>query len=161
MDPSIHIDWPTLLAGLLLGIPLTIVCGFIVNRLQRRIDTALDARTSRQFQKSRAQALNVYSRIKAFREGTRDRYPFYMLLSSAAIICVIISISTFTVLLVRSPFSPELPTTQLFAITAFLLLFLAALLLLVIYSTARNIEQFEEYKTHVEKLWGPIDDKPS
>src|SRR6476620_6012809 len=75
--------------GVIVTIPLTIISGFFVNRLQRRFDALLDARNSARLKRSRQQALRSYTRIKAFHDGTRDRYPYYLLLASVAVVCAI------------------------------------------------------------------------
>jgi hypothetical protein len=101
------------------------------------------------------QTLLVFNRIKAFRDGTRDRYPFYILLASAAVVCAIIASTLILITALHNEFPLAIPVYLLAAIAALTML----LLLFGIYETARQIERFDDYKTEIEQRWGPIDDE--
>jgi hypothetical protein len=144
--------------GVIVTIPLTIISGFFVNRLQRRFDALLDARNSARVRRSRQQALRSYMRIKAFHDGTKDRYPYYLLLASVAVVCAI----TASTLILITVFQNEFPLAIPFAVFV-LLAALASLVMLLlltgIYETARQIERFDDYKAEFEQRWGPIDNE--
>jgi hypothetical protein len=108
--------------------------------------------------KTRQQALVVFNRIKAFREGKRDRYAFYMLLVGAAIISALFASTLILIISIQVheyPISIEYGIVALLAVVAFLL---ALIFLTTLYETARQIERFDDYKAELEKRWGPIDD---
>jgi biopolymer transport protein ExbB/TolQ len=144
--------------GVIVTIPLTIISGFFVNRLQRRFDALLDARNSARVRRSRQQALRSYMRIKAFHDGTKDRYPYYLRLASVAVVCAI----TASTLILITVFQNEFPLAIPFAVFV-LLAALASLVMLLlltgIYETARQIERFDDYKAEFEQRWGPIDNE--
>jgi hypothetical protein len=108
-------------------------------------------------QKSKQQALQVYNRIKAFHEGKRDKYPYYLLLASGAVICAILGS---TLILIISIQSNEYPVSIGYGIVAlFAVMFIAMgmVFLGAIYETARQIERFGDYTKEFEERWGPID----
>lgn len=144
--------------GVIVTIPLTIICGFFVNRLQRRFDALLDARSSARVRRSRQQALRSYRRIKALHDGTSDRYPYYLLLASSAVICAVIA----STLILITVFQNEFPLAIPFAVLVLLAAVASLVMLLLltgIYETARQIERFDDYQAEVEKRWGPIDNE--
>jgi len=73
--------------SLVLAIPL----GIASNLLTTRLLSYLERRRLIKARKTRQQALQVYKRIRAFQEGRRDKYPFYILLASSAVLCAIAS----------------------------------------------------------------------
>jgi hypothetical protein len=64
-------------AALALAIPL----GVASNLLTARVIAYLEKRKLLKSHRTKRQALVVFNRIKAFKEGKRDRYPFYMILA--------------------------------------------------------------------------------
>jgi O-antigen/teichoic acid export membrane protein len=104
--------------------------------------------------KSKQQALQHYQHIKALRDGSKDKYAYYMLLLGLSVLSAIaastILISTF---IVAPPFDALL-IPLLFALVLALLsvIFLAAM-----YDTSRRIKQFDRFKAELEEQWGPLD----
>jgi hypothetical protein len=82
---KMDIDWVGVVIGLVLAIPLSIAA----NLLTPRWISFLEKRKLIKRHKTRQQALQIYNRIRAFKEGRRDKYPFYLLLASSAVICAI------------------------------------------------------------------------
>jgi len=158
METLPHIDWATLLVGMFLGIPITYVIGMLANIHAPRLVQFLDQRKLLKHAKTKKQALLVFNRIKAFREGTRDRYPFYICLASGAIICAIVASTLFVIIWIKNgeqyPFGNGYIVVALIAVIAVLL---AAAFLFAIFETARHIERFDDYKAEFEKQWGNLD----
>ena len=68
-----------------------------------RLVSYLEKRKLIKARKTREQALQIYNRIKAFREGKRDRYPFYMLLVGSAVISAIGASTIIIIVVLMSP----------------------------------------------------------
>ncbi len=85
--------------SLVLAIPL----GIASNLLTTRLLSYLERRRLIKARKTRQQALQVYKRIRAFQEGRRDKYPFYILLASSAVLCAIASSTILVGVLLISP----------------------------------------------------------
>jgi hypothetical protein len=150
--------WLGVIVTAVVGLPGAYVIAILANMHTPRLVQFLESRKLLKKHKTRQQALRIFKRIKGFRDGTRDRYPFYILLASAAAVCAIIA----STLILITVFQNEFPL----AIPFFVLVLLAAiaaltmlLLLTGIYETARQIERFDDYKTEIEQRWGPIDDE--
>jgi fumarate reductase subunit D len=150
--------------GVIFGLPFAYGVAILANMHTPRLVHYLQSRKLLKTVKTREQAIEGFNRIKAFRDGTRDRYPYYILLASSAVVCAIIT-STLLLLLLIIVFRNELPLVILsqneisLAIPTFFLVMFAAipalvmvLFLLGIYATARQIERFEDYKAEFEKL---------
>jgi hypothetical protein len=163
MEAHSQIDWPTLLAGALLGVPITIVVTYAISILAYfhapRLQQFLHNRRLLKQTKTKTQALVEFNRIKSFRDGTRDRYPFYILLASGSILSAIFSSTLFIIFSFQSgnvyPVSPEYGAV---AIVATLVVVLAVVFPMAIYDTAIKIERFDAYKLEFEKRWGSVDD---
>jgi hypothetical protein len=158
-----HIDWPTLLVGIIIGIPISYVIGMVAILHAPRFVQFLDRRKLLRKTKTKKQALMVFTRIKSFREGTRDRYPFYIILASSAIMCALLASTLLLVLLIQAGGLNSVSLEDIsfgdviVAILAFFAIFFAVILLLAIYETARQIERFEAYKVEFETQWGSVD----
>jgi hypothetical protein len=133
---------------LALAIPL----GVASNLLTARVIAYLEKRKLLKSHRTKRQALVVFNRIKAFKEGKRDRYPFYMILASSAVCCCVIASTLILMGSIQQDLSFEI------RMIVFLLALIAALmtvaLLAGIYETARQIERFDDYKAEFEKRWG-------
>jgi Mg2+/citrate symporter len=142
--------------GLLLGTIFSIPAGIVAILLAARVTSYLERRKLIKTRKTRQQALQIYKRMRAFREGKRDKYPYYMVLVSLAIVCAIVaSTIVIGILLI----SPEFHNAMIWSLTAFALSMLSALFLVSIYETARQLERFDDYKKEFEQRWGPIDNE--
>jgi hypothetical protein len=134
---------------------LAIPLGIATNLLTPRVVSYLDKRRLIKTGKTRKQALLIYNRIRAFQEGRRDKYPYYILLSGTAALFGIASSMIVTVVLFSSP-SFEL--TVLSLLVALILAMLAVASLAGIYETARQLERFDDYKREFEERWGPLNE---
>src|ERR1700730_11649622 len=97
MEDFPHVDWPTLVLGILLGIPVAYIIGIVAHMHAIRLGHFLENRKLLKKRKTRQQALVAFNRIKAFREGKRDKYPFYIILASVAV-SFAITASTFVLI---------------------------------------------------------------
>jgi hypothetical protein len=133
---------------LLLAVPL----GVISALLTPRVVSYLERRKLIKTHRTRQQELAIYQRVEAFKNGTRDRYPFYISLAVAAVIssvglAICILLLALKYLDFVEPLNPLWLLALLFAL--FAILFMA-----VIATTARQIEQFEQYQAEIRKKWG-------
>ena len=150
--------WLGVIVTVILGLPGAYVIAILANMHTPRLVHFLEARKLLKTHKTRQQALQIFNRISAFRDGTRDRYAFYILLASTSVICAV----TASTLIIITVFQHEFPLAVPFAIIILLAIMagLVTLILLTsIYETARQIERFDDYKAEGELRWGPIDNK--
>ena len=148
---SSHIDWGVILsvAGLVLVIPL----GIASNLLTPRLITYLEKRKLTKTNRSKEQELANYKRVEAFKKGTRDRYPYYILLPSSAVISTVGSATCLFLLALKDWNVFDFLNPVLLLLTVLLPVF-AILFMVVIAETARHIEQFEQYQAEIRKKWG-------
>ena len=138
------------IAAMVLVIPL----GVASNLLTLRFVSFLERRKLIKTHKTREQALQGYKRIKAFHEGKRDRYPYYIVLMGSS---ALLAIAASTIGIVAVVISPPLENIMVcFGISAILVM-VSVLLLVGISEIARQLARFDEYKKEFEKRWGPID----
>jgi hypothetical protein len=155
MDWS-HVDWTTLILGAaigaVLGSPLAYLIGILANVHAIRFMQFRDNRKLLKKAKTRQQALLIFQRIKAFKEGKRDRYPFYMILASSAVCCSILAATLILIVVIRQDFSFEIRMG--FGLMALIAVVLTIGALAAIYEHARQIERFDDYKREFEARWG-------
>jgi hypothetical protein len=142
--------WLGVIVTAVVGLPGAYVIGILANMHTPRLARFLESRKLLKTHKTRQQALRIFNRIKAFRDGTRDRYAFYILLASAAVVCAIIASTVVLIAVPPNEFHLAIPVYLLAAIAALMML----LLLIGIYETARQIESFDDYKREIEQRWG-------
>jgi hypothetical protein len=162
MEAHSQIDWSTLLVGIVLGIPITIVITYVISIVAilhaPRLAQFLDRRKLLKQTKTKKQALAGFNRVKSFRDGTRDRYPFYILLASGAIICATVALAILSTLAVQVGSISSISSGDLIVgLTAVIIFLFAVVLLFGIYETARQIERFDAYKLEFETRWGSVD----
>jgi hypothetical protein len=155
MEELSHVDWPTLVLGIILGIPVAYIIGIIAHMHAMRLTHFIDNRRLIRKYKTKKQALLVFNRIKAFREGKRDRYPFYLILASAAISCAIAASTLILIAFIQQGFSIEL--RMILLLFALIAVMVVLILFGGLYETARQVERFDDYKVEFEKRWGTID----
>ena len=142
------------IVGLVLAIPL----GIATNLLTTRVVAYLEKRKILKSHRSKAQDLAAYKRIEAFKNGTRDKYPYYILLAAGSVTCGMVSATCviLAALKIGSDFfesnPPGLPNPLL--LIAFFFCLFALVFMGIIAETARRIEQFEKYQAEVRKKWG-------
>jgi uncharacterized membrane protein YhaH (DUF805 family) len=152
--------WWGVVITLIVGIPVAYGIALLAHLHAPRLAHLLETRKLLKKHKTRQQALVVFNRIKDFREGKRDRYPFYMVLMGAAIISAILASTLLLIISIQVheyPISIEYGIVALFAVIAILF---AIIFLTTIYETARQLERFDDYKAEFEEKWGPVDDDP-
>jgi hypothetical protein len=148
-----QLDWGFWLgiSALVLAIPL----GVITNLLTPRVMTFLERRKLIKTHKTRRQALESYDRMRAFHEGRKDKYAFYILSGSCAVISAMAT-SMIVILLILADI-PTLDAKMITGLVAIICGLLALICLAGLYETARKLERFDDYKAEFEKRWGPID----
>ena len=120
-----------------------------------RFGRFLDNRKLLKKAKTKQQALLIFNRIKAFKEGRRDRYPFYMILSSSAVCCSIIAATLILSVVIQQDSSFE--TRVILSLLALIAVLMTIACLAGIYEHARQIERFGDYKAEFEERWGPTE----
>jgi hypothetical protein len=161
MEAHSQIDWSTVWATIVLTLiistPIAYVVGVLTIIHTPRLVQYLDKRNLLKRAKTKKQALGVFNLVKSFRDGTRDRYPFYIILASGAIICAMTASTLLLIIAIQNGgLYPISFGYVLVALMAVLVLLFAALLLALIYDTARQIERFDAYKLEFEKRWGSV-----
>jgi MFS family permease len=151
-----HIDWGLVgslatIGALILAIPFSIVG----NLLTRKVDAFLEKRKLVKTNRSKEQELANYKRVEAFKNGTRDRYPFYVLFAIAAVISAVGS-ATCLILLALQNWNVFDSLNPVLLLLAVLLGVLAVGFMIVIAETARHIEQFEQYQAEIRRKWGNV-----
>jgi hypothetical protein len=138
--------------GLVFAIPVGIITSIVGNRLTRNVDAFLEKRKLIKSHRSKQQELAEYKRIEAFKHGTKDRYPYYILLATSTVICAV-GLATCLVLAVLG-YGDFIGLPNPLLLGAFLFGIFAALFIIVVAATARRIEQFEQYQAEIRKKWG-------
>jgi hypothetical protein len=142
--------------GVAVAVPLSIVGSIVGNRLTRNVDAYLEKRKLIKSNRSKEQEIANYKRVEAFKNGTRDRYPYYILLATAAMISAVGSATCLVLVILKywDAFNfPDFPLLLTLLLT-FLFGVFAVLFMVVIAETARHIEQFEQYQVEIRKKWG-------
>ena len=141
--------------SLVLAIPLGIASGLLTPWLVAYLDKRKLIKSNR----SKEQDIAAYRSIEAFKNGTRDKYASY---AAAAALSVIFAVGGATcVLLLALKYGTLREDTVLLHQPVFVLSFLTFIFLLlsflcivVIISTARRIDRFDEYTVEIRKKWG-------
>lgn len=138
--------------SLLLVVPL----GIATNLLTPRVVAYLEKRKLLKTHRTKEQDLAAYQQIEAFKNGSRDRYSYYILIATSAVISSVGLATCVLLLLLKYDYfmnetlgfpNPLLVVATLFFL--FIVLFMA-----IIAETARRIEQFDKYKAEIRKKWG-------
>jgi uncharacterized membrane protein len=146
-----HIDWS--LVASVVSLALVIPLGIASNLLTPLLIAYLEKRKLIKSNRSKEQELANYKRVKAFKNGTRDRYPFYILVATAAVISSV-GLATCLVLLALQNWNVFDSLNPMLLLLAVLFGVLSVLFMVVIAETARHIEQFEQYRAEIRKKWG-------
>jgi hypothetical protein len=151
-----HIDWNLVglyatIGAIILSIPLAIAA----NLLTRKVDAFLDKRRLTKTNRSKEQELANYKRVEDFKYGARDRYPFYILLATGAVISALGSASCLMLVILKY-WDVDFPSFPFVLAPLFTFVFaiFAVVFMVTIAETARHIEQFEEYQAEIRKKWG-------
>jgi hypothetical protein len=147
-------DWLGL-ASLLLAIPLGIASSLLTTRLVAYMEKRKLLHTHR----TKEQELAAYRRIEAFKSGSRDRYPSYLLMAVGAVTSAV-GFATFVLLLalkygdfIQGTVIPAPAALNLF-VAAFVCTIFCFIFIGGIITTARRLERFDQYKAEVRKKWG-------
>jgi hypothetical protein len=143
------------LAALVLAIPLGVASIFVYNGLMRQLQQRRLTRAN----ETREQAIRTYKRIVAFRNGTKDKYAYYLMTVGWASVFAVASGAAAIAIFLKFPAPSEIPdlgelALLLIAIGCFVS---AIVLLLVMYDTERKLENFAAYKSDMEKQWGVLE----
>jgi len=155
MEELSNVHWLELVIGMFLGIPVAYLVGILAHMHAIRFGHFLDNRKLLKNAKTKKQALLMFNRIKDFREGRRDRYPFYLILSSSAVCCSIIATTLILSLVIQQNVSFEI--RMVLSMLALIAVLMTVVCLASIYEHARQIERFDDYKAEFEKRWGPTE----
>jgi hypothetical protein len=147
-------DWLGIVS-LVLAIPLGIATNLLTPRLVDYLGRRKLVKTTR----TKEQELRAYHQVKAFKLGVRDKYPFYMI---TATLCICFELAAATLALsglVSLPISPDdfltvHPARAILGILTGGLFMLGIVFLIIIPSTERRLEHFDEYTAEVRKKWG-------
>jgi hypothetical protein len=144
------------IAFFLLSFPM----GVATIMLTPRFVSYLEKRKLIKSNRSKEQDIAAYRGVEAFKNGTRDKYPSYIVLAVFSVIFAVGG-ATCVLLLALKVGTPDETTTLfssqhnvfLFLIT-FLFFLLSVLFLIIIITTERRIERFDEYTAEIRKKWG-------
>ena len=147
-------DWLGIVS-LVLAIPLGIATNLLTPRLVSYLGTRKLIKTTR----TKEQELKAYQQVKAFKDGTRDKYPFYMVVST---LCICFELASVTLMLgafLIFPISPDDfltvdPVRLILGILTGGFFVLGIVLLTIIPTTERRLENFDGYTAEVRKKWG-------
>jgi len=158
MQTLANVEWPTLVLGVLIGIPVTYIIAILAHMHAPKFVQYLEQRKLLKTHKTKQQALRLFNRIKAFREGTKDKYAYYILLASGGIMCAVAGSMLILIFSIANydKYAVSIEYLLVVMIGAFAVT-IEAVLLGGIYETARQLERFDDYKREFEKQWGPID----
>jgi hypothetical protein len=151
------IDWGVVglvfsIVALVLSVPL----GIASNLLALRFLAYLEKRKLIKSNRSKEQEIANYKRVEAFKNGTRDRYPYYILIATAAVISAVGSATCLVLVILKYWNGFDFPDFPLLLTLLLTLLFgiFAVVFMVIIAETARHIEQFEQYQAEIRKKWG-------
>jgi hypothetical protein len=150
--------WVGLILTVVIGLPGAHLMGVLASLHTPRWSEYLQNRKLLKTRKTKQQALLIFNRIKDFREGKRDKYPFYMLLGTGSVLCAVFAS---TMILIISNQVLEYPVAiEYITVAALATVGIASsiVLLATIYETARQIERFDDYKAEFEQRWGSTDE---
>jgi uncharacterized membrane protein YhaH (DUF805 family) len=149
--------WWGVIITLIVGIPVAYIIAILAHMHAPRLVQYLHSRKLLKEHKTRKQALVVFNRIKAFHEGKRDRYAYYILLAGWAVVCAIVASTLLLIISIQNHEYPISIEYGMVALCAVIVILLAIILLSSLYETARQLERFEDYKAEFEKRWGAVD----
>ncbi len=141
--------------SLVLAIPL----GIATNLLTPRLVDYLGRRKLIKTTNTKEQELKAYQQVKDFKNGKRDKYPFYLMLATLCI-CFELAASALALsglislpILSEDFFTAE-PMRVILGVFTFCFFVFGIVMLLIIRSTERRLENFQEYTAEVRKKWG-------
>ncbi len=144
--------WLGVIITLIVGIPGAYLIGILANLHTPRLIEFLDRRKLLKTHKTKKQALRVFNRIKSFRSGKRDRYPFYIIVSAAGVVSGVAASSIVVIAVLIPDLQWESRTVLfLFAVPVAIVSFIC---FAGIYETARQIERFDDYEAEFKSKWG-------
>jgi hypothetical protein len=143
----------------IISLALIIPLGIVTNLLTPRIITYLENRKLIKSRRTKEQDLAAYKSVKDFKNGTRDKYPVFLALAVFSVNCAIGA--AVCVLLAALKYGTLDEATLFFSqpivflsLLAFLFFLLSILFLILIVTTERRIERFDEYTAEIRTKWG-------
>ncbi|WP_338833294.1 hypothetical protein [Bradyrhizobium septentrionale] len=150
-------DWIGIVS-LVLVIPL----GIATNLLTPRFVAYLERRKLIKSIRSKEQEIKAYHRVKAFKDGIRDKYPHYILLATLCVCFELIAVMLALVAFVNFPISiadffTVQPARLILGVLTGGFFVLGFGFLAIISDTERRLEKFDEYTAEVRRKWGGDD----
>jgi membrane protein implicated in regulation of membrane protease activity len=137
-----------------LSFPMGVAAGLAAILFAPRLLRFLENRKLIKTNKSKQQALQHYQHIKALRDGSKDKYAYYMLLLGLSVLS---AIAASTIIISTFIFAPLYEVLLILLLFAFVVALLSVIFLAAMYETSRRIKQFDRYKAELEGQWGPLD----
>jgi hypothetical protein len=137
-----------------LSFPMGVAAGVAAILFVPRLTRFLENRKLIKTNKSKQQALQHYRHIKALRDGSKDKYAYYILLLGLSVLS---STVASTILISTFIFAPLYNVLLILLLFALVVALLSVVFLAVMYETSRRIKQFDRYKAGLEEQWGPLD----
>ncbi|MGY4370736.1 MFS family permease [Bradyrhizobium sp. LB1.3] len=143
----------------IISLGLAVPLGIATNLLTPHLVSYLDRRRLIKWTRSKGQELRVYRQVKAFRDGTRDKYPFYIMMG-ALCVCFELAASTLALTAFITFPHPHFDITALeparfvIGLLSGAFFALGAVFLVTISATERRIDNFDEYTAEVREKWG-------
>src|ERR1700681_2102425 len=94
--------WWGVIITLIVGLPGAYVMSVFAHMHAPRFNQFLESRRLLKKTKTRKHALQLFNRVRDFKTGKRDRYAFYILSGTAAIVCSIFASTLFVIFSVHS-----------------------------------------------------------
>lgn len=138
------------IAALVLVIPL----GVATNLVTPKVVGHLEQRKLIKTHRTREQQISEYRRIEDFKNGVRDRYPFYILLSSVSIFFMLISFGVALLTFWLAMHAADFMNAVFSGAFAILFFTISVVCLFAIPATARRIERFDDYTAQIRAKWG-------
>jgi hypothetical protein len=156
MEPWYHDTrlWIGLLLGALFSIPAVIMAIFLASWTPNFIRS----RRQKELTKNRDQELKQYAKMKALFTGKEDKYFYFLLTATLAILSFIFGCSASIALFIRVSLgqltlSDSISVDSLLVIFAFFGAFFTMVFLASLYLAGTNLANFKEYEKKVKEKW--------
>jgi hypothetical protein len=138
---------------------LSIPMGVATNMLTPRFVAYLEQRKLIKSNRTKEQDIATYRSIEALKNGTRDKYPSYIAMAVFSVNCAIGGAACVLLLTLKYGTFDETslfqsPHTVFLSLISSLFFLLSLLFLVIIVTTERRIERFDEYTAEIRKKWG-------
>lgn len=150
-DPAF---WITLAINAVVTLVLGVVAILITPVTVRRMISLLERRRTSRSLKQKTQELADYRRIKAFHEGKKDRYFFYVYVGTISIGFAVMAATCFIVTVLHTMREHYFLDGVIMGFVVGIICVLISVLSLVgMQYTAANLEKFDDYERRVKERW--------